>query len=242
MTACLTGCTLRGRHVAATCPGDPCTGCMPRPVTPPATICDRCRSRLAGAINRAPALIIHLRDHVEPGSTPPGNGGTRGKPEAAPAPLNLAAMAAADDITALLVHWADWITSRRDIAAVKGVLRGDNGQCVGLLGLREPDLRVCALLLAHLDWATCTDEAGEMVSEITRLVRTTESRWPVEDAGEWSTIRCPDCGQKSIRVDPPAGERMSRQIACQDDQCGAWWSEDAWDRYVTGLAQAKERA
>ena len=162
MTACLTGCTLRGRHVAATCPGDPCTGCMPRPVTPPATICDRCRSRLAGAINRAPALIIHLRDHVEPGSTPPGNGGTRGKPEAAPAPLNLAAMAAADDITALLVHWADWITTRRDIAAVKGVLRGDNGQCVGLLGLREPDLRVCALLLAHLDWAACTSEAGEM--------------------------------------------------------------------------------
>lgn len=239
--SCLTGCTIRGRHFAAICPGDPCGGCSPRPVTPPATVCDACRGRLAGAINRAPALIHHLRSMVEPGATPAG-GGARGKSPAAPAPLNVAAMSAADDVTALLVHWADWITSRRDIAAVKGVLRGDNGQCVGLLGLREPDLRVCALLLAHLDWATCTDEAGEMVSEITRLVRTTESRWPVEDAGEWSTIRCPDCGQKSIRVDPPAGERMSRQIACQDDQCGAWWSEDAWDRYVTGLAQAKERA
>ena len=238
--SCLSGCTIRGQH-STTCAVDPCTGCLPRPATPPRKVCDTCRSRLAGAIARTPALIDHLRSMIEPGAAGGEKQGKRGKSDAPPAPLNVSAMSAADDIVAMLAHWADWITSRRDLAASRGVLRGDHGQAVGLPGLRQPDLRVCALLAAHLDWALQQDEAGEMVGEITTLVHTTEARWPTDDTGAWSQVRCPECGSKSVHVGPPGGKYMPRHIACRMDGCGRSWTEDEWDRYVTGLARAREK-
>lgn len=240
MAACATGCTLRDKH-HTTCSDDTCRGCLPRPVTPPLRVCDTCRSRLAGAIGRTPPLITHLRAMIEPGAAPRPDT-PQGKRDAPPAPLNVAAMSAADDLVALLVHWADWITTRRDIAAVRGVLRGDLGQGIGLPGLRQPDLRVCALLVAHLDWGLEQPEAGEMVGEITALVHTTEAKWPTDDGGAWSQVRCSECGSKSVYVGPPGGKYMPRHIACRMDQCGRSWTEDEWDRYVTSLAEAKETA
>lgn len=120
-TTCVSGCTLRGRHVEG-CPdlcrhagtGRPCpkrcdghcSGCEPRRAEV-GELCAWCWQRLQADVAYAPTVVFHLRALAEPhaGARPPSddNGG-RGDP--AFRSILSGAIDAADELHAALASWA----------------------------------------------------------------------------------------------------------------------------------------
>lgn len=98
---CARGCTLDGQH-APPCDGNDCGGCLPRPADT-GHLCERCYTALRRDLATAPSLINWLRQHVEPGG-PRQDGKTTGTRNP-PAPLSADAVAAADDLHAMLASW-----------------------------------------------------------------------------------------------------------------------------------------
>lgn len=99
---CVRGCTTRGHHVTDCADRETCQGCLPRQVSQ-GQLCERCWTALTRDIALAPSLVRWLREHVEPGS-PARDGRVRGS-RVPPAPLSVQAVAAADDLHAMLSSW-----------------------------------------------------------------------------------------------------------------------------------------
>jgi hypothetical protein len=225
MTACATGCTLRGRHTT-TCDTDGCTGCLPTPVDPPATICTNCHARLRHALTACPDLVTHILGNIEPGrGEPTEHHGPRQSP---PAPLNVTALSDADDLHARLAAWADLITGTGRPPRER-TTRNTAGD---ITGIRHPNAtRVLVIwllrrtkLIAEQDWA------HEMVREVTRTVRILTARWPVEDRPVYLPVPCPACGCDSLVRYAPRWEGAPVTITCRLTECGHTVPEDryAW--------------
>lgn len=62
---CIRGCTQRGVHYA-TCDGDPCAGCAPKPCRDESLICDTCFGRMRGLLGDVRDLVGRLTAIADP--------------------------------------------------------------------------------------------------------------------------------------------------------------------------------
>lgn len=234
--ACVNGCTSRGIHYDD-CP-DPgtCKGCRIRPADLPHIVCFPDYTRTAQAITQAPDLVTHLLSQLEPGASSERGDEKSTKGDSAPAALNLNAATDADAIHTELAGWAlvimeehparltgpDWQGSDIRPASKR---RTEWGEAVyedaRVVGVRDAEAtrRLCRWLGAHLDWALQQEWAGEMVTQVTRAINITKSRWPIEEPPKFLPARCPACGLRSLRRHAPTAPGEEAHITCSNRAC-----------------------
>lgn len=249
MTACASGCTIRGEHTTA-CDHATCRGCLPRPIDDPRTICDRCEGALRHDLVAAPDLVAHLRTLLEPAvGEPIEHLGKTAKHPTPPAPLNVSAVAAADDLHAQLASWVLLVIDERRVSGPSwvgsivrpGTKRKTAGEVVyedpRVIGVRDPasTARLVRWLLPHTQWVAEQPWAADMVGEVTRLVRTLTARWPTEERPTYLPVPCPACGCETLVRTAPRWEGAPVMISCYLVGCGHVVPEDRY-AWLTRLA------
>lgn len=271
MTACVCGCRIRGQHLPSCgdptdCPcschtggldrycdlpggchtehraAENCTGCRPVPAAPGRALCERHISRLTAALVLAPALTIHLRSIVEPGGSPEETGEQHLKSSAAPAPLNLAAVDAADLIYAQLASWVE--TTCGDLGLTGPTIpRGWRADSPGrqITGMRaattgDETTALAGFLHAHLDQITTRDWSADMCRtyphplppSLLHAIERAAKAFPIEDEPKYlNGQRCKNCGRATLRFTPPADAQLPSLIKCTG--CGMVIPEDNFD-------------
>jgi len=246
-------------------PAASCPGCVPAPAER-GLLCLASTALLAHALTLAPDLIAHVRAHVPPG----GPRGSRragdpppprvGSAVAAPVPLSLSAVDAADRLYAQLVSWTE--TAADDLgltgpdAPRSWRTSASNGQAAGLpAGSDGTQATVYARWLhTHLDqivarpWVTelLPDPAGDPDPDrppLVTLVRWTERSWPLEEHPRWLATPCRECGLRTVRYYAPRDVGLPITISCRS--CGYALPEELWDfeaRKILDEREAAERA
>jgi hypothetical protein len=202
------------------------------------TICGQCHARLRAALAQCPDIVAHLLvDCLEPArGEPSGHSGRRFSP---PAPLNVTAIAAADDLHAMLYSWVTTVCDEgclvgpplegSRIAAPEW--RGDILLPARVVGVKDPasTQTIVVWLLRHTNQISQQSWAHEMVTEITRTVGTLTARWPQEERPVTLPIPCPACGATSLVRHAPEWEGAPTTITCQMVDCQHAVPEDRYD-------------
>lgn len=252
MTACATHCVVRGAHLAS-CTRDACDGCQPSPAASGLEVCDRCDARIRHALSACPDLVAHLREHIEPAARVPDDSPTPAGERNPPAPLNVEAAAAADDLHAELASWAllvmeerhvtgpDWIGS--DIRpASKRLVDGERVyEDARVVGVRDwhATLAVVRWLFVHLDWMLARPWAGDLCAELPPKVATLKTRFPTEQRPVYLPVPCPACGCDTLRRHAPSYPKAPVTIACDLVGCGHIIVEDSFEWAARVLRQER---
>jgi len=264
MTACITGCTTRGRHLT-TCEtrdaeANRCRGCTPRDAEF-GQLCAWDWQRLNADVIDAPELVRHLREMAQPtaGAKPPSDG--RGHGDPAESSVLSGAVDAADGVHATLAAWAHIILEEHpDRLGMRGpdergavitqqtLRRNEDGvyvQKATVWGIRDAEAtaRLVKWLLPLLGWCAAQEWAGEMRREIGDVVRTTMARWPIAETRTRPLVDtlCPRCDHGSLVYTPPSAYRAPFVVACINPECGRIFTEDEWTRLVELLGIAERR-
>lgn len=254
MSACETGCVVRGYHLAD-CDGTrpdrdgvgvvECRGCLPRPADV-GVLCSWCWGRLQSVVRTMPALVEHLFEMGRP-STSCALGGAGCSVPAGPRGLYPDAVVAADDLTAALASWCAQVAEALDspVPVPPGLWVTDAVERVDpatgeawvsapeVVGVRDPlAVRALAAWLApRLDAVAGHPWVGDMLADLADLTRRAETRWPVEERERRVTdVRCPSCGAVSLVMSPPSVAGAEVLVRCTLPGCGRVLAEDDWAR------------
>lgn len=256
MTACATGCTLRSRHLTDCADQDTCRGCLPAPAAAPLEVCERCHLKLRHTLASAPALVRHIRGNVEPGATVRDDQPHAKGKKAPPAPLNVEALSAADDLHAELASWAllvmeerhitgpDWTGSDIRPASKRRTPAGIIYEDARVVGVNDwtATLTVSRWLLVHTEWMASQPWAADVCREIPEKVYTLSARWPTEQRPVYLPVPCPACNHQSLRRHAPKGEGLPVTVACEMYDCGHVIEEDGFDWAAKVLAKEQGAA
>lgn len=254
ITYCLSGCTVRGQHLADCDDREGCRGCLPRPAEF-GQLCAWCWQRLNADVVDAPALARYLWAvaHAGPTSGPSDDRVASGGDPAERGVVH-AAIDALDGLHACLASWAHLILEEHpdgehmagpDERGVR-VTQWSPARVLACDELAEPyyvkptvagvrdtqaTSRLVRWLLPHLAWCSAQEWAGEMRREVADVVRTTAARYPVaERTRDIPGVACPVCERVSLVLDPPTTERHTTQVTCSTRGCGVIYSEDDFRR------------
>lgn len=236
---CLSGCTVRGSHLAD-CSGEDCWGCTPR-LAEYGTLCVWCWQRLNGAVTDVPRTVERLH-RLADGS--PRSPSARGSRSSGSRVLYDSALVAADDLAAMFGTWADLIVSEhpaglsgpgragwqftsRRVRAVDGELVIDGESRVrGSVAAVD---RMASWMRDLLSWAAGQPWAAEMKSELGSAVARIDARWPFEETPHLSPVACPECGGQ-MTYEPPSTFGAPAKVCCIAEDCGQFWIESQWKR------------
>ena len=245
MSACVSGCTIRGEHLAE-CDGTAlgrdgelmeCRGCLPRPAEV-GVLCPWCWGRLQSLVRTMPSLVDHLLEMAEPALSSPMGRADGGGTSARPGERSLypAAMAEVDELHAMLATWAGEVAAERPGAglppAVSRLTVPDAD------GVREPlgpasagsTRRLVGWLAQHLEWVASQPWAGDMLTDLASATHRATRAFPVEAAPRRSEdVRCPSCGSRSLVVEPPSVFGADVFVRCRVPACGLVMTEEDWE-------------
>ena len=260
MSACVSGCTIRGEHLAD-CDGTAlsrdgelveCRGCLPRPAEV-GVLCPRCWGRLQSLVRTMPSLVDHLIEMAEPALSSPMGRADGGGTSARPGERSLypAALAEVDELHSVLAAWCkeiaqeNLIGSRLPVDSTRwtdGLIAVDPGTWAAVLGgaeeaepigLSRPDgtRLLVAWIDPHLQGVAGRAWAGDMIADMQRVTSHATSRFPVEEQERRITdVRCPSCGARSLVHMPPAVVRADVQVRCTLPECGLVMTEEDWGK------------
>lgn len=240
---CASGCSIRGEHLAD-CDGSAvnragevieCRGCLPRPAEA-GRLCGWCWGRLQSAVRTLPSLVEHLCEVAAPAvSSPLGRMGSGRSRRPGAGGLYPAALAAADELHAVLASWCEEVAVERP-APTPPPQRATRWTAPSAGG-REPlgpagpgSTRVLVRWLdAHLEWAAGRPWAGDMLADLVGGERAALRRFPVEEPERRvEGVRCPRCRCLSLVRVPPSAAGAQVLVRCTLPACGAVMGEDDW--------------
>lgn len=244
MSSCVSGCCLRGEHLAE-CDGTTvdrgggvveCRGCLPRPAEV-GVLCQWCWGRLQSVVRTMPALVDHLWEVAVPSvSSPSGYTGSGGS---APGPRALypASLSVADDLVGMLAAWCDYVAEVRGLVVPRPaglwLTDRDGGQDAVVAGVRSSSAARALVrwLDPHLSWCAAQSWAGDLVGDLVPAVSGAQAAWPVEEPERRvTTVRCPSCGRRSLVLRPPRVVGGQVQVCCSEVSCGVVMGEEDWAR------------
>lgn len=240
MTECVRGCAVRGVHLPG-CDGTglgragevaECLGCLPRPAEV-GYLCPWCWGRLQSLVRTLPALIEHLFDMAAPSVRSPSGRGDGGRgPRPGGHGLYPEALAAADDLHAVLATWcaevAEECPQAGPVPRVSRVTRTPLVEVVGPVG-RDSTRRLVGWLEPHLEWVASQEWVGDLLEDLGPASARAWARWPVvEPERRVTTVRCPRCGQRSLVVTPPSVRGAQETVRCSSRSCGLVLAEEDW--------------
>ncbi|MDU0348303.1 hypothetical protein [Actinomyces sp. MRS3W] len=254
MSACVSGCTIRGMH-APDCDGTStdragqlveCRGCLPRPAEDGACLCSWCVGRLTSTVAGLPALADHLRLMGEPSvSSPSGHTDAGSSARPGEGMLYPSALVALDDLHAMVAMWCAEVAAERGVPSPPaGLTRWtvpDGDGDVEPIGPASPGATACLVewLAPHLEWVTAQSWAGDMLADLASASARALARWPmVEPDRRVTDVRCPSCGCLSLVVSPPATVGASATVRCSLPACGRTLGEEDW-QHTRALALAR---
>lgn len=242
MSACVSGCSIRGEHVAE-CDGwmldrkgerVECWGCLPRPAEV-GVLCSWCWGRLQSVVRTLPALVEHLFECARPGLASPSGRRDGGARPSGPRCLYAPALDAADELVAMLAAWCDEVAAER--------LGQEPARPAGLWLTAEGDREVAGVLEAsaaralvawldpHLEWCASQEWVGAMLADLGPASARAAGRWPVEELERRiRDVRCPGCGALSLVEVPPPVVGAERLVRCEAIECGRVMGEEDWAR------------
>ena len=256
MTACVSGCTIRGEHLAD-CDGTAvrrdgetveCRGCLPRPADV-GVLCERCWGRLQSLVRTMPATVEHLLEVAgQVLGSRPGGGGRRAPGSGCLVPE---ASVMADELHSVLAAWCKEVAqeniagSRLPVDSTRwtdGLVAVDPGTWAAVLdgvdeaepiGLSRPD--GTRLLVAWVDpylrGVAGRSWAGDMIADLQRVTSRAAAQFPAEEQERWITaVRCPSCGARSLVHVPPAVAGADVQVRCTLPECGLVMTEEDWGK------------
>ncbi|WP_136314435.1 hypothetical protein [Actinomyces procaprae] len=255
MSACVSGCVIRGAHVPD-CDGTAtdrdgqlveCRGCLPRPAEDGACLCSWCVGRLTSTVTGLPGLVDHLLLMAEPsvsspsGHTDAGSSGARpGEGMLYPAPLVVL-----DDLHAMVATWCGEVAAERGVTPpTPGLSRWtvpDTDGEAEPIGPAEPGGTAVLVewLAPHLEWITAQPWSGDLLSDLGTATARALARWPMAEPDRRVTdVRCPSCGCLSLVVSPPATVGASATVRCSLPACGRTLGEEDW-QHTRALALAR---
>lgn len=255
MNLCASAHDVRGRHIDG-CPIENCRGCLPATAAQGLQVCERCHTRLRHVLAIAPSLVMHLREHIQPGaSVTDEQPGAPGK-KAPPAPLNVEALSGADDLHAELASWAlvvmeerrvngpDWTGSDIRPASKRRTPAGivyEDARVVGVMDW-QATLTLSRWLMPHTEWMAGQDWAGDISTEIPDKVYTLLARFPMEQRPVYLPVPCPACGCQTLRRHAPRDAGLPVTVACDLYECGHIIEEDGFDWAAKVLAREQGAA
>lgn len=225
-----------------------------------ALLCTGHLARLRQIVARTPAMVVWLREHVQPGSvaldpdTPKHAPGPR-----SPAPLRLEAVDAADEEVATLASWAMLAVEESGVEGpdlsetwmVPPSLRVDDihrvnvrgpGRVAGLRVKIEPVDDITRWMLDRLDWIAEQPWVDEMLTELAKVRGTNMARWPLEDRSRpLAGYSCIRCESRTLVWHPPASPGWPIAILCGNSNCGYSIPEDQWHDITERLEQHRGR-
>ena len=261
---CVSGCTQRGQHLDD-CADERCGGCLPRPAAEQRAVCERCDSRTVEALSRIPDLVVHVRSLVEPSLAGTLADRVSGGSREAPAPLNVNAVADADDLHAMVAAWIEkvidehpaglvgppWVGSRVLAASKRRhdqitdtdgrpVLVYDQPRVAGLTAEGwDATTHLVTWLLPHLPWALAqADWADDLVAVITTEHAKVAARWPTEERPQHLAAPCPKCDRLTLTRYAPSCYLGPVTISCRHPDCGEPVPPDKYDFYSRVLASS----
>lgn len=224
------------------CDDDTCPGCRPVLAADGLQVCGWHAKYATHVLSACPGLVAHLRDSLERGPKPTDDQ-PKGKGEKVPpAPLDVDAMSAADDLHAELVSWALLVMEERDVtgpdwtgsdirpASKRRTPDGIVYEDARVVGVDDwqATVNVVRFLFVHLDWMLRQDWAGPFVEETTEKVRTIRHRWPTEDRPVYLPVPCPECKCRTLRRYPPAWAGAPITAKCDMGECDHVITEDSF--------------
>ena len=232
LSECAIGHKVRGRHVED-CAATDCKGCLPAVAFGQSLYCVRHIGLIHMTLLQAPDLVSHIREHIEPGSSPPGSSIKRTKGEA-PAPLNVSAMSDADDLHAALVEIAELVMDERHLAgpawsgtdvrpAAKrrtewGAIVYEPARAAGVKDTIASS-EVASWLIPHEEWLGGYEGAVGAIAGLLKLAGQLRGRWPIEVRPQHLPTPCPTCDRLSLYRYAPKFAGLPVAIACAADDC-----------------------
>ena len=252
------GHTIPRKHQAE-CPRTDCAGCLPAHTQGRDLICEWHQERVREALNYAPKLIAHIRDHVQPGASNSVRPAEKGKGFSPPAPLNISAVSDADDLHAELASWALLIMeehpSRLHGPGWNGAdvrpasTRRSNGEriydparVVGLAASADPLLTthaICRWIARQLPWAITQEWAGALTEELTDRVSRMRARWPMDERRVFLPVPCQACARLTLTRSAPAEPGDPVTIACVAVDCNEVIPPEKYDFMIKVFAEAE---
>lgn len=222
-----------------------CWGCQPRSTVDGTLVCDACTWRATHALAQASGLVAHLRENIAPSFARRENmiKATKGNP---PVPLNLTAVADADDIHADLASWVllvleehpdrlagpAWRGSDIRPAARRRTEWGDtvyeDARVVGTRGNAGDTRRIAQWLHTHQHWILSQPWADDYITAMPDRYWATASRWPIEERPKYLPTPCPDCDRLTLKRYPPTFAGGPVTIACTSVDCHRVVPEDEY--------------
>lgn len=220
---CIRGCTQRGVHYA-TCPsygtdsGD-CGGCAPFRARPGAMVCDRCYGRLRSRIELIPDLVAMLRSLADPRKATVYDRQivSGSAPEGIPAPVAADILDAQVDL--LHAIGAGWIRPGAESdEAYEHALRAARPVLLGYDDVaNDRDM--------FMSWWELVMPAEHETHPEYWTVTRVMLKWPLEDRRRWAAQPCPECGMRTVRINPPRHRHALTWFACS--HCG--WRKNEHD-------------
>ncbi|HLS02410.1 MAG TPA: hypothetical protein VK054_10605 [Beutenbergiaceae bacterium] len=244
---CAAGCTSRNRHNPE-CQAQEvgCTGCRPRPAEY-GLLCRRCHFQLSENLIDAPGLIKHLRAQIFPSNQTTTDTPFITGTKTPPAPADLSAIDAADELHATLISWALLVQEEHPAGlrgpTMTGTQWASADRPIGA-HTRADITPVTQWLLTHLQWIEKQDWAGEIATDLQNHRNTALARWPLETRPRPVTvIPCPACDRLSLIYQPPTTWRAQAIVQCARTECSTQIDEKHWAHYARVIEQdAKEKA
>lgn len=250
MSACGSGCVVRGEHVPGCSglveelgdvgagPSVECRGCLPR-AAEHGVLCSWCWGRLQSVVRTLPSLVEHLHDVAVPAVSSPSGRRSPGRSSRPGERILFAdALVIADELHAALVEWAREISAECPgagavwAAGTRWSVADEDGERlpVGIRG-RSATRSVVAWVVPHLEWVARQPWAADMLEDLGYASASASRRFPVEEPERRVTnIRCPRCGRLSLVVVPPAVVGAERMVRCTSSVCGAVLADEDWER------------
>ena len=208
-------------------------------------VCAWHEKRLRHAISSCPTLVNHLRAQLEPGVKPVDPDQKHNNTEKTPpAPIDVEALSAADDLHAALASWVLLVIEERHVRGPSwagsdirpaskrrtpsGVIY-DDARVVGVKD-QTATLELVRWVFPHVDWMLTREWAAAACTELPEQVATLKARWPMEQRPVYLPVPCPECEHLSLRREPPSYAGAPVVITCQMIECGHIIAEDgfAW--------------
>lgn len=217
------GCVVRDRHVAE-CEDPDCTGCQPS-VADRGRLCPRHWAWLNRDLSMCAELVLQVRESAVSMNAHAQEDRVRSGGQARPAPVDVSAVDACDELIALLVSASESIADQLGVPAPSPAHVWRAGHVVQ--GFVSVSPRVAAAVTAgvvswwrdRLEEIASLDDVLDVGPELHEIVRAVKARWPaVERSRHLPGTPCRGCDLMDLWWTPPNGVGWPITVECHS--CG----------------------
>ncbi|WP_143822598.1 hypothetical protein [Mycetocola reblochoni] len=237
---CVRGCTIPGEHTAQ-CLRDrvlsgaaECAGCLPVMARPGVLVCQQDWDRFIGGLEIVADLVAHLRTVIDPMKAAQYGERVSTSRVHAPAPLDLNAVDAADQITQTVIGQAEFHGDETEYHGWRDHVPA--GASAELAYMYVGSAAEYLIYHAHtiLNGRFAADTINTILYGRGWTIHRATERWPRTQKPYIAEPPCPSCGMKTIIATPPPIPGDPTSYECRSCPWAHNTQDDAMTAYLEG--------